>query len=344
MNVYRDTYGWDKSLPPLTPTKPRSMRAVVISYASLLYSFPRPPDLWAPRCKQCKQCRHHITMPSDPRRHDLRRNQKKAVESLNPGQDSGWEDQPYSQPCASHHSKRPQKPPAGNLIIKGDVHINNVNDFTVYQVRREEARPQRPSTPIRNPHRRLQPNRTTTRSTIKYEPSSASEGEAATESDDSEPEDVAPRRPRNLIGLPERSRLFPEKKTRQHADEGYHTSGTGSAYTAQTAAKGKERGKGISTPSVCSSSSRTRLLSGSGESREQDSETDATSCHSEEEHRDDMSRKKDNSREHDEQREDEEAWDDVRLHLPNIDDANECRNAGNFPSILAIHTIKMPQE
>jgi hypothetical protein len=210
-----------------------------------------------------------------------------------------------SQPRASHHSKKPQKPPNGNIIINGDVHIKNLNDFNLIQGRRDEPRPQRSSTPVRNPTRRLHPNRTTTRSTAKCDSPSASEEDTTTQSDESEPENVAPKRPAKIISLPERPRLHSEKKKREQADEGYHTSGTVSAYTAQVPAKvqGKGKGKERSVSSADSSSSRARLSSWSRESRERESETDA------------MSAEEDDPTEQNGHLEDEEASDDVSLRL-----------------------------
>jgi hypothetical protein len=78
---------------------------------------------------------------------------------------------------------------------------------------------------------------------------------------------------------PVRPRKHSEKKKRDQADEGYHTSGTVS-YTAQVSGKvkGKGKGKERSVSPVASSSRRRRR--DSKMSKETGGEIDATSSHS----------------------------------------------------------------
>jgi hypothetical protein len=216
-------------------------------------------------------------MQSDSRRRDTRRS-KKAVD-LDSDEESGGEEQ--LQPRASHHPKKSPKPPNGNIIIKGDVHIKNVKgNFNLIQGRRDEPRTQRSATPTRNPPRRLQLSRATKPATIQCDSPSASDEDVTNGSDDSEPEHVAPKRSARSMNPPERPRMHSEKKKRDQADEGYHTSGTYTAEGYKHSGKGKERSTSSSTGESSSSHPRLWSSAASRESPGGGSETDPTSCHS----------------------------------------------------------------
>ena len=279
-------------------------------------------------------------MPSDPNRRDPSRRQKKALESVSSEEDLGGEGQLQSR---SRHSRKPQKP-HGNIIINGDVHIKNLNDFNLIHERRDEARPQRPSTPVRNATRPLQPNRKTTRSAPRCDSPSASEAETTTDFDDGEADNIALQRPANPRSLPERPRLHSEKKKCEQPDEGYHTSGTVSAYTSQIPAKGKEKGKEISLSPAGRSSSSARTSPASRASREGETETDATTYHSDEEHQDEISAVEEHATDQKEHLEDEEASDDVRSNFADTDCTDQYRILGRFPSISLTLTISTPRE
>jgi hypothetical protein len=210
-------------------------------------------------------------MSSSSRKRNPGRRRTKAAD---PDEESGGEG---PQPRASHHPKRPQKPPTS--IIKGDVHIKSVKG-NVYLVQgsRDDELPQRSPTPTRKSARRQQPTRTIKRSTARCDSPSDSEEDETSASDDTEPEYVAPRRSAKSIIPPERPRMHSEKKKRDQADEGYHTSGTVS-YTAQVLGKvkGKGKGKERSVSSVGGLSSRPRR--DSKMSKETGCETDTSSCH-----------------------------------------------------------------
>jgi hypothetical protein len=224
-------------------------------------------------------------------------------------EEPGAEGQLHSQPRASRHSKKPQKPPHRTIIIAENVNITNGN-FSLVGGGRDESRSQRSSTPTRNPPRR-QPNRAKKQSTVQCESPSASDDDITSCSDDSRSEYVAPKRSARSMNPPERPRLHSGKKRRDQADEGYHTSGTVS-YTAQVPGKGK--GKERSVSSVGSTSSRPRLSSSSGSriSKERETETDATSYHSDGDNREEASADEYGQTELTAQLEDEEASDDVR--------------------------------
>ncbi|KAG0650170.1 hypothetical protein D0Z07_2936 [Hyphodiscus hymeniophilus] len=262
-------------------------------------------------------------MPSDPRRRESKRIQKQAAESVDSDEGSGGEDRLYSQARSPHHVKKLQKPShGGNIIIKGDLHIKNLNDLNFINGRSDEPRPQRSSTPIRNPPRRQQRSKATKRASTLCDSSSASEEDVTSHSEESEPEDVAPKRPPKSMVSPERPIPHSQKKRREPADEGYHTSGTVSAYTAQVPGKvrGKEKGKGKqrSVSSVGSSSSRPRVSSSGGSRtfKDQESESEATSCHSDEDDEDDASAGEDGQTDKNAPLDDEEESDDDFLMLP----------------------------
>jgi len=223
-------------------------------------------------------------MSSNSRRRDPGRKKTRPVD---PGEQSGGEEPLYLQPRASHHSGRPQKPPTS--IIKGDVHIKSVKG-NVYLVQgsREEERPQRSSTPTRTPTRRQKPTRTTTRSIAQCDSPSASEEDETTASDEPEPEYVAPRRSTKSIVPPERPRMYSEKKKRDQADEGYHTSGTVS-YTAQVSGKAKGKGKGKERYASSTGGSSSRPRRDSKMSKEFVNDSDASSYHSEGDDGDELS-------------------------------------------------------
>lgn len=194
--------------------------------------------------------------------------------------ESSGEDQPRS-----HHSKKPpQKQPNRTIIIAEYVDITNGN-FSLVGGGRDESRSQRSSTPTRNAPR-LQSNlvnRPKKRSTGHCDFRSAAEEDAESRSDESEPGDV-PRTNRRTAKSIERSgesRLPTEKKKRDQADEGYHTSGT--AYRAESKrhpGKGKERSISSSTGESSSSQPQLSSSAGSGKSGGVESDTDPPSHHS----------------------------------------------------------------
>jgi len=245
-------------------------------------------------------------MSSSSRRRDPGRKQTRAVDPLHPHDESGGDELLHSQPRAPHHAKKSQKQPTS--IIKGDVHIKSVkgNVYLVQGSKDDEQR-QRSSTPTRNPPRRQQSARTTKRSTTQCDLSSTSEEDATSASDDTEPEDVAPRQSRIPMPPPVRPRKHSEKK-RDQADEGYHTSGTVS-YTAQVAGKVKGKGKGKekerSVSPVASSSRRPRR--DSKMSKETAGEADASSSHSDADDRDEGSAEGDDETEQTAQKDEDEA-------------------------------------
>jgi hypothetical protein len=112
--------------------------------------------------------------------------------------------------------------------------------------------------------------------------------------------------------LPVRPRKHSEKKKRDQADEGYHTSGTVS-YTAQVSGKPKGKGKGKeqerSVSPVASSSRRPRR--DSKMSKETLGETDACSSHSDTDDGDEGSADDDDETEQTAPQEESEASDDV---------------------------------
>jgi hypothetical protein len=246
-------------------------------------------------------------MPSDSR-HSRRR--KKALDS---DEESSGEDQPR----ASHHSKKPQKQPNRTIIIAENVNITHGN-FSLVDAGRDESRSQRSSTPTRNAPR-LQSNlvsRPKKRSTQHGDSRSAAEEDAESDSDDGEPENVprTNRRTAKLIDPSGESRSHPEKKKRDQADEGYHTSGT--AYTAESrkhSGKGKERsissstGESSSSHPQLSSSAGSRICGGVG------SDTDPPSRHSDpdEEGLENDEEVEKNRNEENEDDEDDDASDDV---------------------------------
>jgi hypothetical protein len=245
-------------------------------------------------------------MSSSSRKRDPGRRRTKAAD---PDEESGGEG---PQPRASHHPKMPQKPPTS--IIKGDVHIKSVKG-NVYLVQgsRDDELPQRSPTPTRNrnPARRQQPTRTIKRSTAQCDSPSASEEDETSASDDTEPEYVAPRRPAKSMMPPERPRMRSEKKKRDQADEGYHTSGTVS-YTAQVLGKVKGKGKGreSSVSSIGGASSRPRR--DSKMSKEIGCETDTSSCHADGDNGDEVSAEEEEDQtEQNAPHEEDEASDDV---------------------------------
>jgi len=243
-------------------------------------------------------------MPSDLRRRDPGL-KKRAVDS---DEESGGEDQLYSQPRASHHSKIPQKAPIRNIIIKGDVHIKNGN-FNLVEGSRDESRSPRSATSTRNPPRR-QLNRTKKQSTVQCDSPSASDEDITSYSDGSVSEYVAPKHSARSMNPAERPRLHSEKKRRDQADEGYHTSGTVS-YTAQVSGKAKEKERSISSVGSTSSGPQLSSSSESRISKGRETETDATSCHSDGDNRDEVSADEDDQTEQKAHLEDEEASDDV---------------------------------
>ncbi|KAH8761374.1 hypothetical protein BGZ57DRAFT_931651 [Hyaloscypha finlandica] len=248
-------------------------------------------------------------MSSSSRKRDPGRKRTKAAD---PDEESGGEG---PQPRASHHPKTPQKPPTS--IIKGDVHIKSVKG-NVYLVQgsRDDELPQRSPTPTRNPTRRQQPTRTVKRSTAQCDSPSASEEDETSASDDTEPEYVAPRRSAKSMMPLERPRMHSEKKKRDQADEGYHTSGTVS-YTAQVLgkAKGKGKGKERSVSSIGSVSSRPRR--DSKMSKETGCETDTSSCHADGDNGDEVSAEEEEGQpEQNAPYEEDEASDDDFLKLP----------------------------
>jgi hypothetical protein len=253
-----------------------------------------------------------IIMSSSSRRRDPGRKQTRAVD---PHEESGGDEPPgalHSPPRAPHHAKKSQKQPTS--IIKGDVHIKSVKG-NVYLVQgsRDDERPQRSSTPTRNPPHHQQSARTLKRSTTQCDLSGTSEEDVTSASDDTEPEDVAPRQLRIPMPPPGRLRKHTEKK-RDQADEGYHTSGTVS-YTAQVSGKVKGKGKGKekerSVSPVASSSRRTRR--DSKMSRETVGEADESSSQSDADDRDEGSAEGDDEIEQTAQQDEDEdeASDDV---------------------------------
>ncbi len=263
-------------------------------------------------------------MSSSSRRRDPGRKQTRAVD---PREESGGDE--LLQPRAPHHAKKSQKQPTS--IIKGDVHIKSVKG-NVYLVQgsRDEERPPRSSTPTRNPPHRQQSARITKRPTAQCDPSSTSEEDAISASDDTEPEDVAHRQPRIPMAPPARPRKHPEKKKRDQADEGYHTSGTVS-YTAQVSGrvKGKGKGKERSISPVASSSRRPRR--DSKMSRETGGDTDASSSHSDADDADDgdeRSAEVDDETEQAAPQEESEASDDVCIRVSQYCSCpNRCRTS-----------------
>ena len=246
--------------------------------------------------------------------HDSRgrepRRKKKAVDS---DEEAGG--QVFTQPRASHQSKKPT--PKGNIVINGNVQIRNVEgNLTLFQELKDDPRSQPASNSTRASSRQLPPARNK-RLTVQRDSPSASEEDLPSESDDTDPEYVAPKRPARSMNPPDQPRLHSEKKRRHQLDEGYHsnhTSGTVS-YTAQINSKQFVKGKGKerSAPSVDSSSSRPRLSSSaeSRKSKERQNETDATSCHSDVENGAEESAEEDDWTENNAYPEDEEASDDV---------------------------------
>lgn len=213
-------------------------------------------------------------MPSDSR-HSRRR--KKALDSE---EESSGEDQPR----ASHHSKKPQKQPNRTIIIAENVNITN-GSFSLVDAGRDESRSQRSSTPTRNAPR-LQSNlvsRPKKRSTRHCDSRSAAEEDAESHSDDGEAENVSRtnRRTAKSIDPSGEPRLHSEKKKRNQADEGYHTSGT--AYRAESrkhSGKGKERSTSSSTGESSSGHPQLSSSPGSRKSGGVGSDTDPPSHHS----------------------------------------------------------------
>ncbi len=262
-------------------------------------------------------------MSSSSRGRDPGRKQTRAVD---PHEESGGDE--LLQPRTPHHAKKSQKQPTS--IIKGDVHIKSVKG-NVYLVQgsRDEERPQRSSTPTRNPPRHQQSARTTKRSTTQCDPPSTSEEDATSASDDTEPEDVALRQSRIPMPPPVRPRKHSEKKKRDQADEGYHTSGTVS-YTAQVPGKLKGKGKGKEKErsiSPAASSSR-RPRRDSKMSKETGGETDASSSHSDADDGDEGSAEGDDETEQNAPQEESEASDDVCICVSQFCGCpNRCRTS-----------------